>query len=379
LNNTILANNTASIEGGAIRNVIGGTISFNNCTIISNSTGFYGGGFYNTGTVNLTNTIVAQNSGLSGYENFAGSYNGPANFNFIGGDPMLGPFINSAGIGYVNPLFGSPVIDAGSDTVTNLFTKDQRRLPRKSGRHVDIGACEFQAPLRTVLPFDSVENSLRAAVVYNPAGSVITLLPPSIGNSFTLTNGEIVLSNNVTIEGFASADGPIMIDGNNASRIFRIASGASVSLNRLVLANGNCGNDSGGAIHNSGNLTVSNCAVSSNVSSYNGGGAVNFGTMTVSGSTFSSNTSASAYYEGGGIDNYGSLTISQSTFTGNAANGGGAIFTEGGSLLAVSQSTIVGNTAYCCGGGISLYASSGNQTLVNSIVAGNSASGNSFH
>ena len=48
----------------------------------------------------------------------------------------------------MQPLSGSPVIDAGNDSVTNFLTYDQRLSPRLSGAHVDIGAVErqFSAP-----------------------------------------------------------------------------------------------------------------------------------------------------------------------------------------------------------------------------------------
>ena len=44
------------------------------------------------------------------------------------------------------PLHGSPVIDAGFDSVTNSIATDQRGYPRRSGAHVDIGAVEVQQP-----------------------------------------------------------------------------------------------------------------------------------------------------------------------------------------------------------------------------------------
>jgi len=51
------------------------------------------------------------------------------------------------------PLPGSPAIDAGSDSITNLYTTDQRGQPRLSSVQVDIGAVEYQAvaPLLTGL------------------------------------------------------------------------------------------------------------------------------------------------------------------------------------------------------------------------------------
>ena len=42
------------------------------------------------------------------------------------------------------PLPRSPVIDAGTDWVTNFLATDQRGYPRLAGAHVDIGAVEAQ-------------------------------------------------------------------------------------------------------------------------------------------------------------------------------------------------------------------------------------------
>lgn len=42
------------------------------------------------------------------------------------------------------PLAGSPAVDAGLHSVTNLLALDQRGYPRLSGAHADIGAVEIQ-------------------------------------------------------------------------------------------------------------------------------------------------------------------------------------------------------------------------------------------
>ncbi|MGH7980195.1 MAG: choice-of-anchor Q domain-containing protein, partial [Limisphaerales bacterium] len=89
-----------------------------------------------------TNTIVAENTAENGAD-VDGSFSGLANF--VGGNPQLAALDNYGGLtDAMPPEFGSPVIDAGTDWVTNFLAADQRGFPRLAGVHVDIGAAEAQ-------------------------------------------------------------------------------------------------------------------------------------------------------------------------------------------------------------------------------------------
>ena len=134
----------------------------------------------------------------------------------------------------------------------------------------------------------------------------------------------------------------------------------------------------GGAIRNTGNgtMTVSDCTFSDNYTINSDGGAITNdigATMTISNSTFSDN---SAIYSGGGIVNEGRLTISASTFSQNHANTGGAIDNFGTGTLAISNSTLSGNstvfenTTGYAGGGI---YNDGTLTISNSTISGNNS------
>ena len=131
----------------------------------------------------------------------------------------------------------------------------------------------------------------------------------------------------------------------------------------------------GGAIDNisSGSATITNCTFTGNTANSSGsaacsGGAIaNSGTMTITGSTFSSNSAAS---DGGAIYNDGSLTIGTSSFTNNtAASDGGAI--RSGGTLTISASTFAGNTAASVGGAID--STDPTLSIVNSTFANNTA------
>src|SRR5262249_45366878 len=93
-------------------------------------------------------------------------------------------------------------------------------------------------------------------------------------------------------------------DSASAFRIFTVASGASVEIAGLTIANGNT--TLGGGIYNQGNLTVTNSTFSGN-SAGGGGGVYNFGMLTVSNSTLSDNSAHNG--GGGGVYNDGELTV----------------------------------------------------------------------
>jgi hypothetical protein len=103
----------------------------------------------------LNNTIVAGNS--ASYDpNVSGSFSGVDNL--TNDNPQLALLANYGGpTQTMPPLFGSPAIDAGDDSATNLFTTDQRGRPRLSGLHVDIGAVEAQYAPSTSPPL--LQNS----------------------------------------------------------------------------------------------------------------------------------------------------------------------------------------------------------------------------
>jgi hypothetical protein len=132
-----------------------------------------GGGVRTTGTLHLTNTIVALNTAPGDQPDLSGSATTIGGVNFIGnptgatglgtagvdyrtGDPMLAPLGNYGGPNHTrSPLDGSPVVDASS---SGLAT-DQRGVARPQGASFDIGAVEAVWPVdvfgyaRSAAPF----------------------------------------------------------------------------------------------------------------------------------------------------------------------------------------------------------------------------------
>src|ERR1700686_1396515 len=108
-------------------------------------------------------------------------------------------------------------------------------------------------------------------------------------------------------------------------RIFTVPSNRVVTISDLTMSNGNIASglaplNSGGAVANSGTLTLTNSTLSGNTA-INGGGAIfNNGTFTLANSTVTGN---SANTRGGGIYNLGIFSAVNSTISGNQTAGEG--------------------------------------------------------
>jgi hypothetical protein len=241
----------------------------------------------------------------------------------------------------------------------------------------------FAATIPVTSTNDSGPGSLRAALASAADGDTIDA--SGISGTITLTSGELVVSNGVSITG----PGPdqLAINGNHASRVLSIGPGVTVTVSSLTITNGSTAAPGGGIYNGSATLTVSNCILSGNASTNWGGGGIyndGFGfnnrgaRLTVVNCTFSSNVGKSV---AGGIFNDGrnggiaTLEISGSTFSGNAASlYGGGIYSSGSAAgsatLTLRFCTFDGNVASNAGGGI--YNDRGTLEIANSTLSGNS-------
>ena len=235
---------------------------------------------------------------------------------------------------------------------------------------------------------DSGPGSLRQAILDLCAAGGTISFDPSLTSggpvTITLTTGELVLDKNITING--PTNHGLTISGN-ASRVFSVQSGKSVTLSTLTVANGLA--TQGGGILNAGTLIITGSTISNNRTanganssgpgfnggnSGDGGGIYNTNTATLK--LF--NSTISGNQPGNGGDASGTDTA------GNGGNGGG-IFNAGGSVTSVN-STITNNKTGPngdnttitppgpfgnpgTGGGI--YSSGGTVLLRNTIVSGN--------
>ena len=424
--NSTLSGNSAQGDGGGIFNDSGGTLSVLNSTLSSNSASD-GGGIDNfQGTLSLANSIVAANAAVNGDANINGSITTNEGGNVFGSnigsandivetDPAnifdsLSDFTDSDG----NTFQGGTLADNGGlvatilileggaahnhqdaaalpedsfdldsdDDLTEALPVDSRGLPRMDGL-LDAGAVELvQIPPQVFVvttlddTVDSTdgERSLREAITEaNLTSTADTIrFDDGLTGILTLTQGQLVVSDDLTIEGPEAGD--LTISGNNSSRIFQFTGGTS-ELSRLTLSDGDAGFGGAILVDSGADLTVLNSTLSGNSARFGGGGVDNFGTLSVLNSTLSGNSTQSG---GGGINNYGGeLSVINSTLSGNSARlgGGGGITNNYGGELSVINSTLSDNSTNAVGvtshgGGI---YNAGALSVLNSKLSGNSA------
>ena len=195
--------------------------------------------------------------------------------------------------------------------------------------------------------------SLEGSVV---SGNILQFGPGGgIYNSGTLTALDSSVSNN----------GAFFGDGGG---IFNAGPFGTTTIEGSTLS-GNVAGLSGGAIGNSGELTVSDSELQGNLGGFTGGGGIfNSGNATIADSTLAANAAGS----GGGVSNVGLLSIADTTFSGNNTT-----FDSGGGLdnlgtATVADSIFANNLALSFGGGI---ANRGTLTVSDTTLTGNSANG----
>ncbi len=154
---TILNSTFSENIGAGILNT--GTVSLANSTVSGGGAGLfpYTIGIDNSGTMNFSNTILANSYSADCYNQDSGIIGTNVN-NLIGSnaaapndcgtpaltaDPMLAPLGNNGGLTQTMALLpGSPAIDAGENTICPAT--DQREIIRPQGSQCDIGAYELR-------------------------------------------------------------------------------------------------------------------------------------------------------------------------------------------------------------------------------------------
>jgi hypothetical protein len=355
LDHCTLAGNSATQLGGAIYND-NGPASLTACTVSGNSAppgggggvGSYGDSF--TQTV-LNHTIVSANTGggdvqlvtqtgvnsfnSQGY-NLVGTGNGTGKFNQTGDqvgvtNPKLSP------LGYfggptmtMHPLINSPAIDGGSST--NPGGVDQRGFSRfvdgdnNGTAQTDIGAVEA-GPISIVTTAVDEDDggsggsgvSLREAI--NEAtvpGQRVVFSQAEFPQTIHLTLGELDISSRPGLFLDASnISGGVQLDANNNRRAVNIESDATVAMHHFAIINGKLPSaffGGGGAIMNSGSLSLFFCSVAN---SRSGDGDIE-------------QTQGGDGAPGGGIFSSGRLSLTSCNVTGNQAGAGGRAFGSGG-------------------------------------------------
>lgn len=219
-------------------------------------------------------------------------------------------------------------------------------------------------------------DSLREAIEAASLGeaSIIAFDPTFSGKKVVLAGTPLILATDLTLDGSAMPGRVVHISGNNASRVFEIASGTTISMNAIAIGEGRAPvGENGAGILNLGTLNLYDVTLYSNAApSGTGAGIYNEGILSAENATFSANDAD----HGGGLYSTGaaaSATLTNVTFSGNtASNGGGAITNHSNATLVLVHNTLTENFSdNGKGGGIELV--SGNLSVENSIIAGNDA------
>jgi len=165
----------------------------------------------------------------------------------------------------------------------------------------------------------------------------------SVGGTITLGSPLPGVANSpdgsLTINGGTQG---ITLSGGGAYQVLAVNPNATLSINDVTIYDGQSLAAPGGGIFvgSGGSLTVTDSTFAANSATTSSGGAIDIepgANLTVTNSTFAANTSYGSpggqpgY--GGGIANYGSALIVNSTFYSNASDNGGAIFSQGNTIV----------------------------------------------
>ena len=258
---------------------------------------------------------------------------------------------------------------------------------------VDIGAVEAPfLPIGVDLIVDSTadgidgdlsagEFTLREAItIANSQGGaeVITIDSSLSGSTITLNEGELFISEDVSIHG---PSGHVTIDAQQNSRVIRASSAVgNLVLDSLTITGGLTAGlaQNGGGILFEGpsgsTLDITNTEISNNrttgISAFGGGIHLLSGDLVLTDSLVSGNSVSGVLSEGGAVSAAdGSVTLVNTTLHGNVSSqSAGGIFLDTADL-SLTNSTVAGNTAANSGGGFS-FEPGGNVEIFNSIVAG---------
>ena len=380
-------------------------------TALSGGTALYGGSFI------LSNSIVAGNTSPLGSGANVSQYallaSSSTNY-VIDVAPNLSPLGNYGGLTQtMPPLPGSPAIDNGSDTVTNVFASDQRGMPRLAGLRVDAGAVESAvapgAPQIVTQPATGIGPTvatLNATVTPNGAvttcyfqygtttnyGSTTPIIAwsggiASLSNSLTGLSPETtyhfraVCTNNLGAMfgddlSFQTGQQRIVTNTNDSGpgslrdAVGNFAAGDSIAFatnlsgSTILLTNGEITLDKSLAVDASplpGGLTISG-NTNGRIFQVTSSNIVVLDSLTLI------NGKTSGY--GGGISNEGTLTLIRCVVAGNTATNGGGIYNVG--TLTLNKCTVAGNTAIN-GGGIYSQGLLTGLTVCQSTLSSNSA------
>ena len=389
----------SSNYGSGIRGYGTTEIDLVSSTIAFNEANSPGGGIYYGATGDLTaaNSIISQNTAPSDPDICGGD---PTGTNLIGSDPgfIRAPYTNGGddyGDLRLNP--NSEAINAGDNTLVpgtpgspDFIDLDGK--PRITYDDVDIGAYEYDGAILVSTEADGADDedytygnlSLREALILASEhdGHDTITFDTTLVDEIVLTQGELVVDSNVTIEGpgtnlltiDADTDDDDETSESRVFKVYDVTNALDVTISGMTITGGYVtgADDDGGGIYNAETLTLNNVTVTDNKAAGYGGGIYNhYGTITAQNSIISQNEAS----EGGGIYGFsGTVTLENGTDVSynESTSFGGGIRMSSGTINVTDSSAVSNNTAAGPGGGI-VVSSNGIINVTNSEVSNNTA------
>jgi hypothetical protein len=249
------------------------------------------------------------------------------------------------------------------------------------------GTVSVVQPAGTLVVYSSADSgpgTLRAAIAAANAtsGKTIDFVTLLVGQTITLTSGELLITSSLTIDGLTTSSGApgVTVSGNDASRVFDIEglySAINVSLSNLNIIDGSASdsapylpNAGGGLLINAipgGTMTLDNLDIANNSVTGLDGTPVGTG---MAGNPGYQALGGGLAFQGGGTTQ---LVIDSTTIADNKAQGGsgGAGGSTGDKGLGNGTGGSGGVGGDALGGG--LFAIGGSLQLSNDSITGNSA------
>lgn len=416
--------------GGGIYNALPEASLFISDSILLNNQSFDsilgspsgGGGIYNAGSLQISNTDILTNSSPSGHGIFnvgdAIITGGNLAFNstvvggggtilnqgtlFVEGTHLFrnysygGAGVNNSSTGqatlenvsiYSNSVYldGGGVLNFGTITVTNS-TVYANKTNSSSGGGIANYLGNFHVISSTIHDNTAVSGFANGGGIYvfngvlDITNSAIFSNSAGVGGGIYLKDGELLLNNNVISGNVANTVGggiysikPLSIEQNNITDNVAQAGGGVyvdgtvLTVTASTIQNNQASEAAGIGLYNSSLLTLQNSTISHNSAITEGGGILidPSSNSFIVASTIYSNSAAT----GGGILNYGQLESINSTVSSNeASQEGGGIWSEANTGTFLENVTVAENNAPS---GAGIYHFGSTTAITNTIIANN--------
>ena len=364
LDNAIVQENISLGNGGGIflasgvLNIINGSQILSNTAVVGNNSG--GGIYTQQGTISLTDSTVTDNSAQFGggiYLNQAAAQLTINNSQILN-NQGLAAMINSFTGGGVNTGAGSVIMNSGLISGNTAF--------RGAGALVGSGSFTLNGGTIT-----DNESDYGGGFYVVGSNALLTINGGSVTGNRSIASifggGALYIFQGHVVQNGGEINDNTAVNFGGAMEV-RFG---SFEMNGGTIS-GNSADNWGGAIYNDqGFITLTNGTLTNNYSRLGGGAIATGGSSNnlISNSVIYTN-STSITQTGGAILNTGTLTLTSVTLSDNFAEEGGGLHNEG--IATLTNVTIYENTAVSNGGG--LHENGGTLNVVNSIIASNSAS-----